>query len=385
MTLEVILSAAIGIVLGFLSAWYIRGKDIKGLQNEFKAIASDVLRLNSQDFLQIAKKDLESTKALVGADLENKGKEFEKIAGVIGKSIESLTDKVNRFEKERGEQFGSLGANIKQVLETGIKMADVTNDLKAVLSSSGAIRGRWGEAVLKNLLEGSGLTEGIDFAVQETIGNDESGLRPDVIVNLPGELRLAIDSKASLDDFFRAVEEKEQEHKADHIKKFVDNLKSRVRDLSAKEYQQYLDKKIPFVVMFVPSEAAVRAVFEYDADFYRYAQEKKIMLASPTTVMPLVLLIAHAWKQYRSATNAAKLSEEVADLGNKLKTFFEHMAGIGLNLKQTTEKFNAAAGSWESRVLPKIEKIKELGGDIQSVGSIKMIDEKPRLLKKPPR
>lgn len=134
--------------------------------------------------------------------------------------------------------------------------------------------------------------------------------------------------------------------------------------------------------MFIPGESAVRAAFEHDVNLYREAQEKKVMLASPATIMPLILLVAHAWKQYKSAENAVKLSTEVAELGNRLKVFFNHVFDVGTSITQATKKFNAAVGSWEGRVAPKIDQIKNLGGNIQTEKDLKLIEEEPRVPKK---
>ncbi len=384
------LGLIIGTVIGFLVAWFIKNKELELekkaasdyqekvdelVEDKFKSVATDILRLNSKDFLQLAQ-----------IDFVNKEKGFEKLVEIVNKSVESVEKKVGQIEKERNEQVGALSESVKQVLETGSKIYDVTTTLKTALSSSGTIVGRWGETVLKNLLEESDLTEGIDFFVQEVIRGDESAnLKPDIIINLPGGLRLAVDSKANLEEFVMAVEEKQTERKPEHIEKFVRNLRSQIKNLSSKEYQNHLDKKIPYVVMFIPSEAAVRAAFEYDANLYREAQEKKVMLASPATIIPLILLIAHAWKQNKSVVNATKLSEEVIDLGNRLNVLFTHIGGIGINISQAKNKFNAAIGSWENKILPKIEQINTLGGSItidEGAKNLKVIEGEPRESKK---
>lgn len=234
------------------------------------------------------------------------------------------------------------------------------------------------------MLDESGLTEGIDFTIQETIYGETASLRSDVIINLPGNLRLTIDSKAGLEEFFKAIEEKEETKKSEHIQRFVTNLRGRIKDLSSKEYQSHLDKKIPYVVMFIPGESAVRAAFEHDVNLYREAQEKKVMLASPATIMPLILLIAHAWKQHKSAENAVKLSTEVAELGNRLMAFFGHVYDVGTSIAQAIKKFNSAVSSWEGRVAPKIDQIKSLGGHIQTDKTLKVIEEEPRGTKELP-
>ena len=396
--LEIVLVFLFGGSVGFCIAWFVKSKELQlerknaleqgknsdELENKFKALASDVLRLNSKDFLQLAQKDLDKTKALVSADLSNKEKGFERLVDSVNKSVDSIEKKVNQFEKERGEQYGALGASIKQVLETGEQINRDTNKLTTALTSSITIRGRWGETVLRNVLEDSGLTEGIDFFVQETIlGDESSSLRPDIIINLPGDLRLVIDSKASLEEFFKATEEQKPELKTEHIGKFVAHIKSIVKKLSSKEYQRHLDSKIPYVIMFIPSEPAARAALEYDTSLWREGQTQRVLIASPVTIMPMALLIAHTWKQHKSSENVLKLGNEINDLGERLRVFFKHVAGIGTNLSQTTKKFNEAVSSWESRVSPKIEAINKLGGNIQSEVQIQSVEEQPRELDKP--
>lgn len=352
-----------------------RSKDVDQLETRFKAVASDVMRLHSKDFLD----EFEKTRKLNNADLESKEKGIERIVDGLSKSMETVDRKIVEFEKQRELQAGALGESIKNVLDTGAKMQEAALSLKSVLSSASAVRGRWGEAVLKNLLEQSGLTEGVDFKIQETIIGENTSLRPDVIVNLPGSLQLAIDSKAGLEEYFKAVEEKDIDKKQEHIVRFTQNLRGHIKNLSSKEYQKHLDTRVPYVVMFIPGEAAVRAAFEHDTDIYREAQEKRVMLASPATIMPLILLIAHAWKQQKTVENASKLAKEIGDLGGRLKTFLGHIVGIGSSLSSATKKFNEATSSWDTRVFPKIEQINLLGGNMQIIDNqMTQIEIEPR-------
>lgn len=383
----------VGAVIGFAIAWYIKNKELEierrtlvGLRQEegqlsdrFKTIANEVLRQHSDDFL----KDFAQAKEQHSLSLNNKEKDFSNIAEKVEKTVGEVKNKITELEKQRDQQIGELRESIKNVLDTGVKMHESALSLKAVLSSASAVRGRWGEAVLKNLLEESGLLEGIDFEIQQTILGEESvSLRPDIVINLPGKLRLAIDSKAGLEEFFKACEEHDNVKKKEHIEKFSQNLRTHIKALSSKEYQKHLDARIPYVIMFVPGEAAVRAVFEQDVNLYREAQEKKVMLASPATIMPLILLIAHAWRQHKSVENAAKLAEEVVDLGGRLKVFATHVMGVGTHISQATKKFNEAMSSWDNRIDPKIEKIKALGGNIQLEIQIQSIEEEPRAANK---
>ncbi len=392
----VFLALFVGGGLGFLAAWVMRGKDVEvekqaraaeahaneelkselsKFDDRFKAIAGDVLRTHSKDFLD----EFEKARKLYDQGLDSREKSFQQTVTTLGLSVESVKTKVSEFETQRAEQIGALGEGIKNILKAGEKMNDTAFSLTAVLSSASGVRGRWGETALRNLLEESGLNEGVDFLVQETIAGEAASLRPDVIINLPGHLQLAVDSKASLEEYFKAVEEKDPEVKKEHIIQLGQNLKAHIRALSSKEYQKHLDQKIPFVIMFVPSEAAIRAAFEQDAELYRDAQSKRVMLASPATIMPLMILIAHAWKQQKSAENAEKLVSEISTLGDRLRTFLGYVTGIGSALHTATTKFNQAASSWDARVSPQLDRISTLGGNLQIESEIPQIDIEPRL------
>jgi DNA recombination protein RmuC len=308
--------------------------------------------------------ELEKTRKIHNADVETKEKGIERIVEGLSKSMETVDKKMEEIEKQRREQAGELGASIKQVLDMGTQTQAVTLSLKAVLSSASGVRGRWGESVLENLLEECGLTKGINFEIQETIaGEDEASLRPDVIVNIPGGLQLAIDSKTVLEEFFKAVEENDTDKKQEHIKRFAQHLRGHIKALSSKEYQKHLDSRIPYVIMFIPGEA----------------QAKRVMLASPATIMPLLFLIAHAWKQEKPVENASKLADEITDLGGRLKAFMGHVVETGSRLSRASEKFNAAGSSWDARVFPKIQQINTPGGNMQQVEThMKKIEVEPR-------
>lgn len=381
----------LGGIVGFAIAWFIKSKELEierrallelkskeaELGNHFEAIANRVLSDRSRDFLE----DFNQARKQHEDSVGNKEKGFSTIAESVEKTIKSVEEKLSELEKQKNQQIGELKTSIQHVLSTGEKMQESAQSLKTVLSSASAVRGRWGETTLKNLLEESGLHEGTDFETQHSMAGDESALlRPDVVINLPGKLRLAVDSKAGLEEYFKACEAKEEKEKIEHIQKFAQNLRTHIKALASKEYQNYLDGGIPYVIMFVPGEAAVRAVFEHDIHLYREAQEKKVMLASPATIMPLILLIAHAWKQHKSVENAVKLTQEVSDLGGRLRTFMSHVMGIGSHISQATKKFNEAASSWDSRVAPKIEKIEGLGGNLQLEASrVPQIEGKPQI------
>lgn len=266
----------LGLVAGYFVANELKNKEIKlirdnfeiektnfgQLGDKFKSIASDILRQNSSDFTINAKKDFDNAKDVIKTTLEEKGKGFETIAQGVSDIVKNLEQKVADMESKRLEQFTALGEGIKSVLDVEGKIGDSVNNLRTALASGNAIRGKWGEAFLKNVLDECGMQEGTDYIIQKTLQSEDGALRPDVIVNLPGDTKLVIDSKANMTAYFAALEEKDDSKKAEHIKTFVAHIKDTIQKLSSKEYQKYLDDKIPYVIMFIPSESAIRVAFQ---------------------------------------------------------------------------------------------------------------------------
>ena len=391
-----IVTLVLGLIAGYFIANKLKNKEIalikesaetdktnlEQLGEKFKSIASDVLRQSSSDFTNNAKKDFDGTKEIIKTNLDAKEKGFEKIAQGVNDIVKNLEQKVVDMESKRSEQFTSLGEGIKRVLDVEGKIGDSVNNLRTALTSGNAIRGKWGEAFLKNVLDECGMQEGTDYIIQKTIQSEDGALRPDVIVNLPGDMKLVIDSKANMTAYFAALEEKDDSKKAEHIKAFVAHIKDTIQKLSSKEYQKYLDEKVPYVIMFIPSESAIRVAFQTSANLFAEAQQKKVILASPSTIMPLLLLIAHSWKQHKASENAYKVTAEVTDLGKRLQTFFSHILSMNEGIEKVNEKFNAAVGSWDRSVVPKLTALKEMGLDIQQKGELKPIETVLRLPEK---
>ena len=219
------------------------------------------------------------------------------------------------------------------------------------------------------------MVSGIDFEEQEsTSGGDGNLLKPDFVIRLPQSgQHLVIDSKASIFDSYLESEATDQEatRKALHID-FAKRLRTRIADLSSKEYQKHVNHSLPYVVLFVPSEAAIRAAFDVDQDLFRWAMDRKVFLASPATILPLIMLIAHGWKQFRLSEKALELSQVVNQLGDRIETFVKRLGKVQSGLDQATRAWNEAIDkSWygNQSVQKSIEKARELGGNLSHDGS----------------
>ncbi len=349
------------------------------LREAFSKMAQEALAQNLDSQLKALQK--QNT-----ADLELKKQSFDQSFTEIQKNLKITGDQIHQFEKERVDQYSKIEKQIHTMAQQEQKLIQETERLKSALTTSQSVRGRWGELVLRNILEQSDLVSGIDFEEQlHTIGSEGGTLKPDFVVKLPQSgQHLVIDSKASIFDSYLESETAQDDaaRKTMHLD-FAKRLRSRIQELSGKEYQKHVANSLPYVILFVPSEAAIRAAFDVDPQLFQYAMERRVFISSPATILPLIMLIAHAWKQYRLSERASELANVIDTLGSRLETFVNRLGRVQSGLDQATRGWNEAIDkSWNGQqsVLKSIDKARELGGNLSEVKALEMIDQNPRAI-----
>ncbi len=276
--------------------------------------------------------------------------------------------------------YGRLEKSLGQVLSAEQSIRMETSALKKALTSSTGVRGIWGEKILTEILEQNQFVRGINFDTQVMVLDDEERSRPDFVIHLPGGKKMIIDSKEVSSEYLLAQETDDAAQQKDHYAKLVANIRSNMIKLSRKEYQSLLDPDIPFVVMFIPSEAAIRAAFATDPEIFDEAAKYKVILASPMTVIPLIYLVKHSWQQQKVAENARVLNEVVEELGDRLYKFVEHLHTIRNGLKKATEGWDKASSSWQRKISPQIDRIKALGGKWKDHEEVEVLEAEAKLL-----
>ena len=333
------------------------------LKDQFTLLAQEVLSKN----LEAQVKALQNQNT---HDLDKKKQEFTQSFEEIKSHLKVTGEKISLFEKERTDQYAKIERQIQTISLQEQKLITETERLKSALTTSQSVRGRWGELVLRNILAQSDMVQGIDFEEQEfVLGAEGNALKPDFVIKLPQSgQHLIIDSKASIFDSYLESEQAQTESGRHELHlDFAKRLRTRVQDLSSKEYQKHLAQAVPYVVLFVPSEAAIRAAFDVDQDLFKWAMDRKVFLASPATILPLIMLIAHGWKQHRLSERAAELSKVVDDLGGRLELFVKRLGKVQSGLDQAARAWNEAIDkSWNGNqsIQKSIEKARELGGNI---------------------
>jgi len=288
---------------------------------------------------------------------------------------------VNELEKTRTFAYASL---IEQVKGLQITQESLKNETKILGRSLRAphVRGRWGEIQLKRVVEMAGMTAHVDF-LEQTSFRDEGVLkRPDLLVNLPGGKQIVVDAKAPLQAYLESLEAEGEEGRKEKLKDHARQVKQHILMLGSKNYWDKLETTTDFVVLFLPGETFFSGALEEDPTLIEYGIEKKVLLATPTTLIALLKSVAFGWNQEALARNAEEISALGKVLYDRLKLFGGHLGDVKKGLEKAVESFNKAISSYESRVLVTGRKFEELGivGKEGELEAIPVLDVVPRQL-----
>jgi DNA recombination protein RmuC len=241
------------------------------------------------------------------------------------------------------------------------------------------VQGSWGEMSLKRCIELAGMSEYCrDFDTQQTFITDEGRrLRPDVIVNLPGERVLAIDVKAPLTEYIAASNESDEARKRALLEQHAKNFRRHVDALVKRDYQSSIGDTLDFTVMFIPGEHFLSAALATDLTLLEYAAEKRVFLASPTVLLPLLRAVAASWKAEKTEENAKRMHDAAVDLFTRFVTVMEYITGAGDQLRKTVESYNKVIRSIDTRLWPKGEELQRLAGSGKKLGELEQIEAVP--------
>ncbi|HEU5206579.1 MAG TPA: DNA recombination protein RmuC [Gaiellaceae bacterium] len=324
------------------------------LETAIKALSSEALDANSSRFLELAETHLSGH------------------VKPLRDSLERMDRQLQTVERVRQESYGALQTQVSTLAE---RAGSLTNALRTP-----HVRGRWGEAQLRNVVEFAGMVEHCDYVSQATTATDEGTLRPDLVVRVPGGKHVVIDAKAPLvaylDAFETSDEAERQLRLADHARQVRDH----VGKLSAKGYWRQFDPSPDFVVMFLPDESYLRAAHEHDPSLQEYAWSSNVILASPSTLMVLLRTVAITWQQETIAESAREVSDLGRELYKRLSTMGAHFAKLGRSLGGAVDAYNQTVGSLERQVLPQARRFEQHGIAGIEPPELQPIERQPRSL-----
>lgn len=341
-------------------------QDMEDLQKkfttEFENVAHKILKENSQEFTLTNQKN-------------------------ISEILNPLREKIQLFEKKVEDTYEKglkdqtdLKAELKKLHDLNMRISDEANNLTKALKGDVKKQGNWGEVILEKILERSGLTEGREYLKQfSTTSDNGQRIQPDVVINLPDQKHIIVDSKVSLVAYERWVNATDDEERVRYMKEHLASLKSHVKLLSDKHYQTAQGLNSPdFVLLFVPIESSFSVAIEADQDLFSYAWDNKVVIVSPSTLLATLRTIASIWQQENQTRNALEIARQGGALYDKFVGFITDMESIGKSIDASRKNYDSAMGKlYDGRgnLVRSAEKLKELGAKASKELPQKLLDE----------
>ena len=326
------------------------------LANEFKTLSSDALRTNREDFLEQAKQAFGHLQQQSAADLEQRRQAVEALVKPLRESLDKVDGKIAEIEKARATAYGALGEQLKALQFSQLQLQSEAARLSSSLRST-TYAGSWGEMQLRRVVEIADMLPYCDFVEQETAGD----LRADMVVRLPGGQRIVVDAKTPLESY-RAVDEAGDEPaRAARLAEHAQKIRGHIDALGAKNYWERFQPAPEFVVLFLPGDHFLTAALRTDPTLLDRALSRRVLLATPTTLIALLKAAWFGWRQEAVSRNTEEISALGRQLYDRVATFAENLAKVGGSLDAAVRGYNAAVGSFEQTLLPGARRFAELG------------------------
>src|SRR3954451_11438462 len=329
------------------------------LEDRFKALAGDALQRNSQLFLDRSRDQL------------------RQMIDPVSQSLHRFEEQVQAVERSRIGAYAELTAQVQTLTHLQERVRQSTEQLKTALRSP-IQRGRWGEMQLRRVVELAGMLEYCDFAEQKTLFG-ETNQRPDLTVRLPNECQVIVDAKVSLEAYLRAAEAQDEGERRRYLLDHARQVRTHLKSLGDKAYWERLPCSPEFVVAFLPLESLFSAAVDQDPTLIDFGVERKVLLATPLTLISLLLTVAHGWRQHALAENAEQIRETGLELYRRLSTMHSHFGRLGDAIEKTVATYNETLGSLEKKVLSQARRFQDLRpANAETIARGETLDASPR-------
>jgi len=376
--LALVAGLAVGAWLGYLLAKREEAKAKDQLADTFKALATDALRGNNETFIGQATQVFKTVKTEAEGDLAQRQQAIEGLIKPLNEALQRYETQIANMERARQSAYGGLDQHLKTLAQAHERLQQETGNLVKALRAP-QVRGQWGEITLKRVAELAGMVEHCDFREQETVEGEAGRLRPDMVIQLPAGRQIVVDAKTVLAAYLEAVEAQDDEVRRERLRQHATQVRARMDQLSAKAYWSQFAQAPEFVVLFLPGEQFLGAALEYDRTLIEEGFAKKVVIATPTTLIALLRAVAYGWRQEQLAENAQAISALGKDLFERMAVLAEHLSEVGAALNKGVSAYNKAVGSLEARVLPSARRFKDLGiGSEKDIPKLESLEQAPR-------
>jgi DNA recombination protein RmuC len=354
-------------------------KALADLRDTFKALSADTLKQSAPEFLRLAEQSFGKLQEAAKGDLAQRQEAIKTLVEPLKQQLDSYRKQLQQSEAAQSSTLGEVKKQLELLAQQSQSLANETQQFRMVLKSNQA-RGRWGEETLRRVVEAAGMSAHCDFSEQAVEGDS----KPDLIVRLPGERVIIVDAKVPDLDFLNALEAADPVKRTASLEAHAAKLKSTIKSLADRNYPGQFSQALDYVVLFVPAESLFSAALEGDHDLIIWAAERKILLATPASLIALLRSVAVSWQQHAQTENAAAIAEAAQELFTRVCKFTEHFEKLRDGLNKANEAFNEAVGSYERKVRPAGEKIQKLRGTETSGKELADVQPLDATLRLPP-
>ena len=352
------------------------------LKESFQALSSEALSKNNESFLNLAKSTLEKYQEGAKGDLDKRQEAINKTVEPVGDALKAFNERVDKIEQRRTQTDASIGQQLQQLAESQVQLSKTTGSLVQALRAP-QVRGQWGEMQLRRTVEMAGMINYCDFEEQASVEtSDGQRQRPDMIIRLPNERVVVVDSKVPLAAYLDALQSDNPDHQKERMVAHARHIRDHIKGLSAKSYWAQFDNAPEFVVLFIPNETIFSAALEQDPELIEQGVLNKVILATPTTLIALLKAIAYGWQQEAIAREAKDIAALGKELYERVSVVTDHFTKLGKSLDQSVGCYNKAVSSLESRLLVTAKKFDALdSASPDSLPEPSLIENQPSLPK----
>jgi DNA recombination protein RmuC len=332
-------------------------KALVDLREAFKALSADALKQTAPEFLRLAEQSFGKFQEAAKGDLDKRQESIKVLVEPLKQQLDTYQKRLQQSETAQATTLGEVKKQLETLALSSQSLAAETAQFRSVLKSNQA-RGRWGEETLRRVVEAAGMSAHCDFTEQAQ--SDDK--KPDLIVKLPGDRFIIVDAKVPELDFLSALESADATKRVEALAAHAAKLRTTIKALADRDYPSQFPNALDYVVLFVPAESLFSAALEGDHELIVWAASKRIMLATPASLIALLRSVSVSWQQHAQTENAQKIAEAAQEFYVRVVTFTEHFETIGDGLEKANAAYNRATASFQSRVRPAGERLAELGG-----------------------